>query len=242
MRRSKVTKGHTIPHGTMVDASYELKKTYYTHGYLRDEHMPDMPCPPVDAEYVDPEEELFKKEMVKVVDEVLDGITPREKKILCMRFGIGITQDYTLEEVGVMFDVTRERIRQIEVKAIRKIKHPDRSEKLRELMGWYETTAQKEAERLAEWARIDKERLKRREQAEIKSAYLQARKLAEQKLQKAKNNWEEIEPMLADAPWIAHLEKNQPEMHQELKYMVGDIWGDHAKKVWDMYQKLRGQT
>jgi hypothetical protein len=48
--------------------------------------------------------------------------------------------------------------------------------------------------------------------------------------------------MLADAPWIAHLEKEQPEMHQELKYMVGDIWGDHAKKVWDMYQKLRGQT
>jgi hypothetical protein len=113
---------------------------------------------------------------------------------------------------------------------------------LRECIGYYQTTAQKEAERLAEWARIDKERLKRREQAEIKSAYLQARKLAEKKLQKAKNNWEELEPMLADAPWIAHLEKEQPEMHQELKYMVGDIWGDHAKKVWDMYQKLRGQT
>jgi len=242
MKHSKVYKGHTIPYGTLANASQTLISAYYVYGYLHDEDLPELPCPPVYAEYVDPEEELFKKEMVGVVQETLGMLTPRAIKVLCFRFGIGLTQDYTLEEVGVTFDVTKERIRQIEAKALRDLKHPSRSEKLRELMGWYETTAQKEAERLAEWERIEKERQQRIEQAEIKRAYLQARKLAEQKLQKAKNNREEIELMLTDAPWIAHLEKDQPEMHQELKYMVGDIWGDHAKQVWDMYKQLRGQT
>lgn len=242
MRRGKVTKGHTIPYGTLVNASYELKQAYYYNGYKEDSMLPELPCPPVYAEYVDPEEEWFKKEMVGVVQEALDTLTPRVIKVLCLRFGIGLTQDYTLEEVGVTFDVTKERIRQIEVKALRDLKHPQRSEKLRELMGWYQTTAEKEAERLAEWARLDKERLKRREQAEAKSAYLHAKKLAENKFKKAKNNWDEIAPMLADAPWITQLEKEHPDMHQELKYMVGDIWGEHAKKVWDMYKQKRGQA
>ena len=205
--------------------------------------LPDLPCPPMEGEEcIDPIEEVAKRQMVDVVQEVLEGLTPRETKILYVRFGIGLTQDYTLDEVGSMFDVSKERIRQIEAKALRKVKHPQRSEKLREVIGWYQTTAEKEAERLAEWARLDKELLKRREQAEAKSAYLQAKKLAENKFKKAKNNWDEIEPMLADAPWIAQLEKDHPDMYRELKYMVGDIWGEHAKQVWDMYQQKRGQT
>ena len=243
MRRGKVTKGHTIPYGVLANASQALISAYYAYGYKEDSMLPDLPCPPMEVEEcIDPIEEVAKRQMVDVVQEVLEGLTPRETKILYVRFGIGLTQDYTLDEVGSMFDVSKERIRQIEAKALRKVKHPQRSEKLREVIGRYQTTAEKEAERLAEWARLDKELLKRREQAEAKSAYLQAKKLAENKFKKAKNNWDEIEPMLADAPWIAQLEKDHPDMYRELKYMVGDIWGEHAKQVWDMYQQKRGQT
>jgi RNA polymerase primary sigma factor len=66
-----------------------------------------------------------------VVKDILDSLTPREAKVLRMRFGIEMQSDHTLEEVGKQFDVTRERIRQIEAKAIRKLKHPTRSDKLR---------------------------------------------------------------------------------------------------------------
>ena len=66
-----------------------------------------------------------------VVKDILDSLTPREAKVLRMRFGIEMASDHTLEEVGKQFDVTRERIRQIEAKALRKLKHPSRSDKLR---------------------------------------------------------------------------------------------------------------
>jgi len=244
MRRGKVTKGNTIPYGTMVDASYELRQAYYYGGYKHDSMFPELPGqPPEYQEYVDPEEELFKKEMVGVVQEALEALAPKAIKVLCLRFGIGLTQDYTLEEVGDALKVSRERIRQIEAQALRDLKHPQRSEKLRQLIGYYQTTAEKEAELRSEQKRLDKERLKRKKaREEIKSANFKARGWAEKQLKKAKDNWEEIEPMLADAPWIAQLEKAHPEMHQELKYMVGDIWGEHAKQVWDMYKQKRGQT
>ena len=70
-----------------------------------------------------------------VVKDILDGLTPREAKVLRMRFGIEMDNDHTLEEVGKQFDVTRERIRQIEHKALRKLKHPTRSDKLRTFLG-----------------------------------------------------------------------------------------------------------
>ena len=70
-----------------------------------------------------------------VVKDILDGLTPREAKVLRMRFGIEMDNDHTLEEVGKQFDVTRERIRQIEHKALRKLKHPSRSDKLRTFLG-----------------------------------------------------------------------------------------------------------
>jgi RNA polymerase primary sigma factor len=66
--------------------------------------------------------------------EVLDTLTPREAKVLRMRFGIEMNTDHTLEEVGKQFDVTRERIRQIEAKALRKLRHPSRSERLRSFL------------------------------------------------------------------------------------------------------------
>ena len=69
-----------------------------------------------------------------VTKDVLDSLTPREAKVLRMRFGIEMSTDHTLEEVGKQFDVTRERIRQIEAKALRKLRHPSRSEKLRSFL------------------------------------------------------------------------------------------------------------
>jgi RNA polymerase primary sigma factor len=78
-----------------------------------------------------PMEAAMQSGLRDVVKDILDSLTPREAKVLRMRFGIEMSTDHTLEEVGKQFDVTRERIRQIEAKAIRKLKHPSRSDKLR---------------------------------------------------------------------------------------------------------------
>jgi len=69
-----------------------------------------------------------------VVKDILDSLTPREAKVLRMRFGIEMSTDHTLEEVGKQFDVTRERIRQIQTKALRKLRHPSRSDKLKSFL------------------------------------------------------------------------------------------------------------
>jgi RNA polymerase primary sigma factor len=69
-----------------------------------------------------------------VTKDILDTLTTREAKVLRMRFGIEMNTDHTLEEVGKQFDVTRERIRQIEAKALRKLRHPSRSDKLRSFL------------------------------------------------------------------------------------------------------------
>jgi len=243
-QHGKTYKGHTVPYGTLVGASYELKQAYYTHGYLRDEDMPEMPCSPVDAEYVDPEEELLKKEMVGVVQETLETLTPRAIKVLCLRFGIGITQDYTLEEVGRAFDVTRERIRQIEAKALRDLKHPSRSEKLRQLIGYYQTTAEKEAEEKklrAQWQKARKNaRLRDEARARAKiDADLAVTKMIVEADRELRKKWDEIKPMVSDTDWVGHLKIDNPEMYQELKYMVGDIWGKNARQVWEMYAEKK---
>jgi RNA polymerase primary sigma factor len=72
--------------------------------------------------------------MRAAIDEALNALSPREAKVLRMRFGIDTAADYTLEELGKQFDVTRERIRQIESKAMRKLTHPSRADKLREFL------------------------------------------------------------------------------------------------------------
>jgi RNA polymerase primary sigma factor len=84
-----------------------------------------------DNSNVAPVEAAMQSGLRDVVKDILDSLTPREAKVLRMRFGIEMSTDHTLEEVGKQFDVTRERIRQIEAKAIRKLKHPSRSDKLR---------------------------------------------------------------------------------------------------------------
>jgi RNA polymerase primary sigma factor len=70
----------------------------------------------------------------EATQKILNTLTPREAKVLRMRFGINMNTDHTLEEVGKQFDVTRERIRQIEAKALRKLRHPSRSEQLRSFL------------------------------------------------------------------------------------------------------------
>ncbi len=84
-----------------------------------------------DNNTVTPENAALYSGLRDSVKDLLDTLTPREAKVLRMRFGIDMSSDYTLEEVGKQFDVTRERIRQIEAKGMRKARHPSRSEKLR---------------------------------------------------------------------------------------------------------------
>jgi RNA polymerase primary sigma factor len=81
-----------------------------------------------------PVESATETGLMETVRDVLAGLTPREAKVLRMRFGIDMNTDHTLEEVGKQFDVTRERIRQIEAKALRKLRHPSRSEQLRSFL------------------------------------------------------------------------------------------------------------
>lgn len=84
----------------------------------------------VDPNAVDPMTRAEQSDLWSAVDEVLQTLSPREAKVLMMRFGIRMNTDHTLEEVGKQFDVTRERIRQIEAKALKKLRHPTRTDKL----------------------------------------------------------------------------------------------------------------
>ncbi len=87
-----------------------------------------------DANIASPVDSATGRGLTGTVQDVLGGLTPREAKVLRMRFGIDMNTDHTLEEVGKQFDVTRERIRQIEAKALRKLRHPTRSEQLRSFL------------------------------------------------------------------------------------------------------------
>ncbi len=83
-----------------------------------------------DTHSIDAFDAMAYQALQVIIKDILDSLTPREAKVLRMRFGIEMNTDYTLEEVGKQFDVTRERIRQIEAKAFRKLRHPSRSKKL----------------------------------------------------------------------------------------------------------------
>ena len=87
-----------------------------------------------DSNAISPAEAAVQSSLRETVTRVLSSLTPREERVLRMRFGIGMNQDHTLEEVGQKFEVTRERIRQIEAKALRKLKHPLRSRKMRSFL------------------------------------------------------------------------------------------------------------
>jgi RNA polymerase primary sigma factor len=87
-----------------------------------------------DTTILSPIEEATRRGLQEATFDVLSSLTPREAKVLRMRFGIDMNTDHTLEEVGKQFDVTRERIRQIEAKALRKLRHPSRSEQLKSFL------------------------------------------------------------------------------------------------------------
>ena len=87
-----------------------------------------------DKNAVIPVDAAIQANLRETVTRVLASLTPREERVLRMRFGIGMNTDHTLEEVGQQFSVTRERIRQIEAKALRKLKHPSRSRKMRSFL------------------------------------------------------------------------------------------------------------
>ncbi len=102
-------------------------------GDVEDSHLGDFI---EDHSIVSPSDAATEIGLTETVRDVLAGLTPREAKVLRMRFGIDLTTDHTLEEVGKQFDVTRERIRQIEAKALRKLRHPSRSEQLRSFLDY----------------------------------------------------------------------------------------------------------
>jgi len=87
-----------------------------------------------DSNILSPSDSADQEGMSETVREMLNTLTPREAKVLRMRFGLSMNTDHTLEEVGKQFDVTRERIRQIEAKALRKLRHPSRAERLRSFL------------------------------------------------------------------------------------------------------------
>jgi RNA polymerase primary sigma factor len=89
-----------------------------------------------DTNVMSPIDAALDEGLSEATREILAGLTPREAKVLRMRFGIDMNTDHTLEEVGKQFDVTRERIRQIEAKALRKLRHPSRSERLRSFLDY----------------------------------------------------------------------------------------------------------
>ena len=89
-----------------------------------------------DENAIIPVEAAIGSNLRETTTRVLSSLTAREERVLRMRFGIGMNTDHTLEEVGQQFNVTRERIRQIEAKALRKLKHPSRSRKLRSFMDY----------------------------------------------------------------------------------------------------------
>jgi RNA polymerase primary sigma factor len=87
-----------------------------------------------DKNAINPIDAAIHSNLQDIIRRVLESLPPREERVLRMRFGIGLGTDHTLEEVGHQFSVTRERIRQIESKALRKIKHPSRSRRLRSFL------------------------------------------------------------------------------------------------------------
>ena len=150
-KMNRISRQHLQEHGFEPDASILAEKMEMPEDKIRkimkiakepismetpigdddDSHLGDFI---EDTTTLAPADAALHGSMRDVVKEVLDSLTPREAKVLRMRFGIEMSTDHTLEEVGKQFDVTRERIRQIEAKALRKLRHPSRADKLKSFL------------------------------------------------------------------------------------------------------------
>jgi hypothetical protein len=227
-KRGHIMKGHVIPYGTFNQDNWDVRQAYYNYGYRRDEDLPELPCPPPElAEEICLEDELFKKEMAQLVDEALNSLVPRYARVLRMRFGVGMNTDYTLEEVGRAFGVTQERIRQMQLKGMRSLKHPDRGLQHLARPEEYTTTMH---------LRLEKERLHREWEAE-KHKEDRYRRAAMHMPTKKKELWDELKPALKDAAWVADLKTSKPDMYQELQDLVKHLWGDSFERVWNTFTR-----
>ena len=114
-----------------------LSGSFTPQYFIEDESVYETVDPETIEELIDnytAEDMLIAKDGADYIRDILDSLTPREAKVLRLRFGIDMPSEYTLEEVAKMYGVTRERIRQIEAKALRKMRHPARSDKLKMLL------------------------------------------------------------------------------------------------------------
>lgn len=203
----KIRKGDYIPYGTLGHASYELRQAYYAYGFKNDESLPELPCDPYyeGLPVVDPEEVVAQHELHRVVAEVLDSLAPREAKILRMRYGIDLPADMTLEEIGIRFDVTRERIRQIEAKALRKLKHPSRRDVLAQFVypDDIETTADKQRKKEEIIRRVVQQKM----ETEARFSIRHSLKL-------------KIQSPPAGVSWVEHLAEHAPDVYKALRQHV----------------------
>ena len=204
-RYGRVREGDRIPYGTLVGASPELRKVFYTYGCPHDEDLPELPVGSVydnEEPPPDPDEVVARNEMRMLVKVMLDTLTPREAKILRMRYGIETESDLTLEEVGKRFDVTRERIRQIEAKALRKLKHPQRKDVLAQFI-WpdsIKTTADKPRE----------------QEKIIKRITAQDVEIQAQVFVKRSTRRELQQPRPHDMSWTEYIKQNAPDVYENL--------------------------
>lgn len=221
-RRGRVLKGKTLPYGTftMSDEDSVIRSAYYNYGYRNDEDMPPLPCIELDDEVVDPEEELWKKERQRELAKLLDGLPSRLAKVLRLRFGIELSCDFTFREVGDIFELSHERIRQLEARALRLLKHPDR--KLWAIVN---------PEDFARQEFMDAERLRKR-MYDIEMIH-QGWKWMQRQLDKG------VIPVKHEGVefWIEHIEKTDPQLywhfHHEVTKRINDIFAHRLRSPHD---------
>jgi len=221
-RRGKVRRGKTLPHGTLTMSEEDsvVRQAYYFYGYRHDEDIPPLPQVEPDGEVVDPEEALIKKEEQAYVKDLLDGLTSREAKVLRMRFGIELNCDMSLEEVGRTFDVSKERIRQIEAKALRKLKHPNRRL-------WAVINPEKFAQQLFQ----DQNRLRKRmyEIEMIHQGWMWAQRQLNKGIRRTKREGVTF--------WIEHIQETDPTLykhfHAKVTERVNHIFTNRLRTSYD---------
>lgn len=168
-------------------------------------------------EYADPEDTVHQQELERILGEHLERLNPRYALLLRMRFGLGGLKEHSLEEIAIHFGVTRERIRQIEAKALRMLKHPDMSDPLRLLIDPEYKLRTERAKR-----KLMAERVKRftEDAMEIEAATQAARAKVARKPE--------------DTSWVDHLKRTAPELYEALKEHVQESTqrlADHADRL-----------